>query len=344
MTRELVDEAVQGGARRERACAALGVSGRTVERWGTGASEDGRHGPKTAPSNTLSEVERKEVVRIACSPEFRDLSPHQIVPLLCDQGRYVASESTFFRVLRDAELVHHRERSKAPARRPPQEHAATGPDQVWSWDITYLRAAVQGTFYYLYLVLDVWSRKIVGWQVHERESEDLSSALIQRIAIGLGVDPNGLVLHSDNGSPMKGSTMLATLQKLGIVPSFSRPSVSDDNPFSEALFRTMKYRPSYPTRPFASIEEAIRWVEIFVTWYNTEHLHSGIRFVTPEQRHQGEDVALLARRHEVYRAARSRRPERWAKKTRDWSRLAIVRLNAPRKKRAPVATQEAAAA
>ena len=329
MTRDLVGEAVKAGARREAACGVLGVSVRTVERW-TGSDGDGRHGPKTKPANALSEAERKQVVEIACSPEHRNLSPHQIVPRLVDQGRYVASESTFFRVLRAARLMHHRARSKAPVHRPVPEHTATGPNQVWSWDITYLLTTIRGAYFYLYLVLDIFSRKVVGWEVHERESDELSSALMERIARELGIDLSGVVLHADNGGPMKGSTMLAKLQQLGVVASFSRPSVSDDNPFSEALFRTMKYRPSYPTKPFASIEDARRWVEGFVRWYNTEHLHSGIRFVTPEQRHSGKDVALLSRRGEVYEAARRCHPERWSSAIRDWSRPLAVRLNAPR--------------
>ena len=329
MTRELVDEATKAGARKEAACEMLGISVRTVERW-TGGDGDGRLGPKTKPANALSETERKRVVEIACAPEHRNLSPHQIVPRLADLGLYVASESTFFRVLRAADLMHHRAPSKAPIHRPVPEHTAMGPDQVWSWDITYLLSTIRGAFFYLYLVLDVFSRKIVGWEVHERESDDLSSMLMERIALGLEINLSGIVLHADNGGPMKGSTMLAKLQQLGVVASFSRPSVSDDNPYSEALFRTMKYRPSYPTKPFVSIDGARCWVEGFVRWYNTEHLHSGIRFVTPEQRHSGKDVVLLSRRSEVYEEARRCHPERWAGATRDWSRPIEVRLNAPR--------------
>lgn len=142
-----------------------------------------------------------------------------------------------------------------------------------------------------------------------------------------GVNVNGLVLHSDNGGPMKGSTMLATLQRLGVVPSFSRPGVSDDNPFSEALFRTMKYRPGYPGKPFASIEQARAWVTGFVGWYNNSHRHSGIRFVTPDERHSGRDVDILARRAAVYEQARRRRPERWAGSTRNWTPVGAVYLN-----------------
>ncbi len=147
-----------------------------------------------------------------------------------------------------------------------------------------------------------------------------------------GVDPDGLVLHSDNGGPMKGSTMLATLQRLGVVPSFSRPGVSNDNPFSESLFRTMKYRPGYPSQPFTSEQEAQRWVDGFVYWYNTEHLHSEIRFVTPDDRHYGREIEILNRRERVYTQAQQRNPNRWTGSIRNWKPVAIVRLN-PEKKR-----------
>ncbi|MCY0996424.1 DDE-type integrase/transposase/recombinase [Myxococcus sp. MISCRS1] len=169
---------------------------------------------------------------------------------------------------------------------------------------------MKGAFLYLYLVVDVFSRRVMGFAVHEEESSELASALIRRSWQEAGC-PEGLVLHSDNGGPMKGATLLASLQWLGVTPSFNRPRVSDDNAFSEALFRTLKYRPSFPQRPFASAENAHDWVTRFVGWYNTEHLHSTIRFVTPDDRHFGRETALLARRHRVYQRARARHPERW---------------------------------
>ena len=242
----LIHEAVDQGARRRKAAELLGLSLRTLERWeGPGCGEDRRAGPKLAPANQLRADERARVLAVANQPEYRDLSPKQIVPLLADQGVYVASESTFYRVLREADQLHHREPSRAPSPRP-QAHVATGPLQLVSWDITFLPSAVRGRFYYLYMFEDVWSRKIVGWRVAETESMETAAELIQQICSDLAFDPKGVVLHSDNGGPMKGATMLATLQRLGIVASFSRPHVSDDNPFSESLFRTLKYRPEYP--------------------------------------------------------------------------------------------------
>jgi hypothetical protein len=204
---------------------------------------------------------------------------------------------------------------------------ANGPNQVWSWDITYLRTPVLGTFFYLYLVIDVWSRRIMAWEVHVAESADLASGLIESTCYALGIDPLGLVLHSDNGGAMKGSTMVATLERLGILPSFSRPHVSDDNPFSEALFRTLKYRPEYPTRPFSDLFAARSWVERFVAWYNTVHLHSSIRFVTPDDRHFGREHALLGRRKKVYELAQASHPERWSRDTRCWEPIVAVYLN-----------------
>lgn len=325
----LVDEAVGAGARLNRACEELGIDPRTVQRWkGQGIGDDRRAGPKRPPANKLSPKERARVLAIANAPEHRDLGPKQIVPRLADQGEYVASESTFYRVLREEGQMKHRATSRPPVgRHRPEEYVATGPNQVWSWDITYLRSPVRGVFFYLYIVIDVWSRKIVGFTVEEEESAEHARAMIQEACAREGVRRDQLVLHADNGGPMKGATLLATLQLLGVVTSFSRPRVSDDNPYSESLFRTVKGRPEYPRRPFASIEEARRWVIWFVGWYNTEHRHSAISFVTPEERHCGRDVEILAKRHALYQAAKAHRPERWSGKTRDWTRVEVVVLN-----------------
>jgi transposase InsO family protein len=327
MIRTLIEEAVTAGARRWRACEVLGLTVRTVERWGT-SDDDGRRGPNRVPANKLSDAERRKVIAVATSAEFRDQSPNQIVPQLATRGEYVGSESTFYRVLHTEDLQHRRGRARPPTTRP-REHVADGPWQVASWDITYLRSHVRGAFFYLYLVEDVWSRKILGWDVHDVESADLAAALVDRIRIEAGpdVDLVGWVLHSDNGGAMKGATMLATLQRLGVVPSFSRPSVSDDNPFIESLFRTMKYCPEYPSSGFASVEQARTWVARFVVWYNTQHQHSGIGYVTPADRHAGDDIAILAARRATYARARSRHPERWARHARPWRRPATVTLN-----------------
>ncbi len=162
-------------------------------------------------------------------------------------------------------------------------------------------------------MMDIYSRKIVAWEVHESESADLAAALIQRACLAEGCSQSQLVLHADNGGPMKGATMLAKLQWLGVIPSFSRPSVSDDNPYSESLFRTLKYTPAYPSKPFDSLASARNWVHGFMQWYNDSHCHSGIGFVTPASRHKGEDHAILAARKAVYEQAKAKHPERWSK-------------------------------
>lgn len=332
----LVDEAVANGARRRPAARILGLSVRTVERWrvaGAGLVRADRRptAVRPRPRRGLSEAERAHVLRLATSPEFASLPPSRIVPRLADQGWYVASESTFYRLLKAADLQHHRGRARAPIRRHrPTSHCATGPNQVWCWDITWLPAAIKGTYYYWYMVLDIYSRKIVAHEVHAAESAEHASALLRHASLTERLSGRPLVLHSDNGSSMKGSTMLATLETLGIAPSFSRPRVSNDNPYAEALFRTGKYRPEYPTKPFADLAAAQAWVLRFVRWYNNDHQHSGIRFVTPEQRHGGEALTIVAKRKQIYQKARAQHPERWSQNIRNWDLPTEVWLNPER--------------
>jgi transposase InsO family protein len=327
----MVAAAVAAGARQARACEAISMDERTLQRWrkdlaaGTG---DRRPARLQAPKNQLSEAERKNLLAIANSPEFGHLSPSQIVPRLADCGQYVASESTFHRVLKNANQLKHRgAEMPAKARTKPRALCATAPCQLFSWDITYLPGEVRGIYFYLYLFLDIYSRKIVGWQVYESESSELASEVMRDICSREQIAPNEVVLHSDNGSPMKGATMLAMLQSLGVMPSFSRPACSNDNPFNESIFKTMKYRSFYPKKPFANLMAARQWVGSFVHWYNEEHRHSAVRFVTPSQRHAGQDADLLRKRIDVYEAAKARHPERWSGATRNWEPVTVVHLN-----------------
>ena len=313
----LIDKAVGSGARLKNAATMIGLSARTIIRWRHQDVQDLRKGPSTAPANKLSEQERQQILDVSNSPQFRDLSPKQIVPKLADQGVYLASESTFYRVLKAHKMLTHHQSSKPAVSCRTKEHLATGQCQVWSWDITYLQTSVRGIFFYLYMMVDVWSRKIIAAQVFSEESMDHSSMLLAQACLIHCVQPDKLVLHSDNGGPMKGATMLATLYKLGVIPSFSRPSVSNDNPYSESLFRTMKYRPEYPSKPFETVEQAQSWVDGFVFWYNTQHLHSSIRFVTPDDRHLGRDEHILAKRRKIYEKARDRNPNRWSRNIRN---------------------------
>lgn len=325
-----VDEAHAAGARRHKACAVLEIAPRTLQRWRqSGALKpDARAARVYTPANKLSEPEREQVLAVANSAEFAPLPPSQIVPILAERGEYIASESTFYRILREARQLKHRQASRpTTACHKPKALQATAPNQLYSWDITYLPTAIKGLFFYLYLFMDIYSRKIVGWQVYAQESSEWAAEILCDIAVREGIDQNQVTLHSDNGSPMKGATMLATLQLLGIMPSFSRPSVSNDNPYSESLFKTLKYRPEYPGRPFASLAEARQWVAGFVDWYNVEHRHSAIRFVTPAQRHAGLDTAILAHRKIVYETAKARHPTRWSRETRNWEPVQVVYLN-----------------
>jgi len=323
-----VAEAVRSGARLAAACKVVGMDVRTIQRWRAKSSlVDGRAGPRQRPGNALTAAEEAEIIALATSTEFSSLSPHQLVAKLADMGIYIASEATVYRLLRRRRLLRHRDRSRPRTGRRPREHVATGPNQVWAWDITYLPTDVRGRFWYLYSIIDVWSRKIVGWAVHDTQADELAARLADDACSHERVAYGRLVLHADNGIAMRGKTMLAKLEELGVVPSFSRPRVSDDNPFVEALFRTMKYRPSYPNRPFVHLDDARRWVASFVDWYNDDHQHSGIRFVTPSEPHDGREAKILAHRHRVYLAARDRNPARWTRHTRNWTPVATVRLN-----------------
>jgi len=323
-----IAEAIVAGARLKAACRVVGLDVRTVQRWRKAPDLiDQRTGPRQRQQHALDSAEETEIIALVTSTEFIGLSPHQLVAKLADMGIYLASEATIYRLMRRERLLRHRDRSKPRTGRRPREHVARGPNQVWAWDITYLSTEVRGRFWYLYSIIDVWSRKLIGWTVQDVQSEDFAAKLVDEACRREHVAYGHVVLHADNGKPMKGRTMLAKLEELGVVPSFSRPRVSDDNPFAEALFRTMKYRPNFPNRPFVTIDSARRWVASFVDWYNEDHQHSGIRFVTPSERHDGRETKILEQRHRVYLAARERCPRRWTGHTRNWNPIAIVRLN-----------------
>ena len=387
----LLEEACAGGARMRKACAQIGLSLRTVERWmrqrsfgsqqalpspqepgdinvsvgpeespptqdqtlaqdqnsdptptaastavqasepSLGAYQDRRLSglrQVVTPHNKLTPQERQSVLDTVNSKEFKDLPPSQIVPRLADQGRYIASESTMQRIMREAgQNTHRRTERTAQKRSKPFALKATMVNQIYTWDITYLPSQIKGQYFYLYLFVDIFSRYIVGAQVFESESSELAADLLKDICLRHGIAKEQVRLHSDNGSPMKGQTMLAMIQELGVIASRSRPSVSNDNPYSESLFRTLKYRPLMPLKAFETIEQARLWVIGLVDWYNQEHRHSAIKFVTPAQRHLGLDEQLLNKRTEVYVLAREQNPSRWSKNTRDWSRVTEVHLN-----------------
>lgn len=330
-TVSLINEAVAAGARRRPAARELGLSERTLERWRADAQvkRDGRpHAVRPAPSNKLSVEERAQALSVVNAARFASLPPTQIVPILADEGRYLASESTLYRLLREANQLAHRGRARAPCRRAVPRHCAREPNALWCWDITYLSGPIAGMFFFLYLVLDVYSRKIVAHEVHAAESAEHAAALIAQAVRREGVPRDVLVIHQDNGSPMKGSTYLVKLAELGIRPSYSRPGVSDDNAYAESLFRTCKYRPEFPGA-FATLDEARAWMLAFTHWYNHEHKHRNLKFVSPAQRHQGTDRSLFAQRTALYEQARAKHPMRWSGNIRNWSLPKEVWLNRP---------------
>ncbi len=332
----LVQEAALAGARQHEACQGAGISERTLQRWKQSPDDRRPTAPRPIPKNKLSAEEEQQVLAICHEPRFASLPPAQIVPHLVDEGRYIASEATFYRVLRRSGEVTHRGRQQAPQCKPLSTWKATGPNQVWSWDITWLKSLTAGHWFYLYLIEDVFSRKIVGYEVYAVESGENAAELLGRTVLSERCWQQPLVLHADNGVPMKSQVlqvmqvMQVKLAELKITPSHSRPRVSNDNAYIESFFKTLKYAPTWPEKGFATLEEARAWVESFVAWYNEEHLHSGIRYVTPSQRHRGEDRLLLEQRKSVYEAAKMRNPHRWSGQTRNWSRQDEVWLNPER--------------
>ena len=332
-----IAQACAEGARLAPACALTGIVVRTLRRWqaGDGLMRGDRRpdAHRRVPPHALSDAERARIVEVANEPRFAATPPARIIPALADEGLYIASESSFHRVLRAHGQMNRRGRARPPrASSPPHTHIATRPGEVWCWDVTFLPAQIQGRWFYLYLILDLYSRKVIGFEVHDTDSAEHAAHLARRTALAEGVHvmPARPVLHGDNGATLKATTVLAMLHWLGIRPSYSRPRVSDDNAFAEALFRTAKYRPEFPLKGFADLAAARQWAMLFVQWYNHEHQHSGIRYVTPSQRHAGRDRCLLDARHAVYQGARERNPRRWSGNTRNWAPLGAVTLNPER--------------
>ncbi|WP_373092786.1 IS3 family transposase [Zhongshania sp.] len=336
----LIHDARASGARLSVACQEAEVSLRTYRRWYRGGQVQVDRRPeiqRPEPSNKLSNEERQAIVDVANEAKYARSPPSQIVPALLDQGIYLGSESSFYRILNERGQLNHRGRSQAPKKiMRPTSHTASGPNEVWSWDITYLASTVRGQFYYLYLFEDIFSRKIVGYEVHEQECGERAAELIQRCMLREQCLGKPVVLHSDNGAPMKSQTMKAKMEELGVLSSYSRPRVSNDNPFSESLFRTLKYRPEWPSSGFASLSDARSWVQNFSDWYNNEHRHSKLNFVTPAQRHAGLDEVLLLKRKHVLETAKAARPDRWSKDVRNCKPIGAVTLNPEEQRQLPI--------
>lgn len=344
-----IEQAQANGARLKPSCAIVGIDVRTFQRWkGRGLDADRRPGSiHPRPMHALSPDEKDRIVEVCNQPRFSELPPGQIVPILADEGQYLASESSIRRVLAEVGQDTRRGRSAPPQpSRKPTTHVATGPGQVWCWDVTWLASRIKGVWFYLYVIIDLYSRKIVAWEVHEVESGELAAALVRRASLSEGIEVvmEKPVLHGDNGSILRATTVLAMCYWLGIRTSYSRPRVSNDNAHIESLFRSLKYCPRYPSQGFVDLEDARKWSARFVHWYNTLHRHSALRFVTPQQRHEGLDKSVLHARHALYLKAQEANPKRWAGGIRNWTPIGPVTLNPERDDIAAQALNEALAA
>ncbi|MGI6395371.1 MAG: IS3 family transposase [bacterium] len=322
----LIEEAHDNGARYLKACEVVGISLRTLQRWKREGLKDMRKGSQKRVVRKLSPERRAEVLSVCNSEKYRDSTPHEIVPMLLDEGRYVASVRTMYRVLKEEKMLHLRNGSKRRKKRSkPPERRASQPNTVWCWDITWMPSHVKGIFYYAYVIIDIFDRFIVGWTVHEEESEEHSKDLFENLSRGRNIAFE--YLHADNGSPMRGTTLVTFLKSIEVQASFNRPRTSNDNPFIESFFKTMKYTPGYPLK-FRDMSHAREWMTDFVNWYNTQHLHSSIGFVTPSQMRNGEAQEIFRKRNEVIKQAKKENPECWgSRETIQWKPVDEVVLN-----------------
>jgi putative transposase len=268
--------------------------------------------PRTRPARSLSDAERSQVRELLNSERFVDSAPRTVYAILLDEQQYWCSWRTMYRILAEAHEVKERRNQIRRTGYAAPELLATQPNQLWSWDITKLRGPATWTYYYLYVILDVFSRAVVGWMIAEREDAELAETLIAETCAKEGITPQQLTIHADRGSAMTSKLVGQQLADLGVVKTHSRPHVSNDNPFSEAQFKTLKYRPSYPDR-FGSIMDARVWARTFFQWYNHIHRHSGIGLLSPATVHSGQADQQVAARQEVLDAAYAAHPERFVR-------------------------------
>ena len=290
------------------ACRALGVPRASFYRRQRPAP--GHQQPRPTPARALRASERAHVLDVLASPRFVDRSPAEVVATLLDEGRYLCAERTMYRILAANQPVRERRNQRSHPCYTKPELVATGPNQTWSWDITRLRGPKRWTSFYLYVLLDIFSRYVVGWMVADRENAALAATLIEETCLKQGIEPQVLTLHSDRGAPMTSKCTAQLLADLGVTRSLSRPQVSDDNPFSEAQFKTLKYHPGFPGR-FEDITAAIAFCRSFFPWYNTEHRHAGIAMLTPDDVHHHRAPDVLAQRGRTLQAAWALHPERF---------------------------------
>jgi len=291
-------------------CAAMGLARATYYR-----TLRPRHGPhcRRTPSRTLSRQERQSALEVLNEPRFFDRAPAEVYATLLDEGHYLCSERTMYRILAEShEVRERRNQLRHPCYQKP-ELLATAPNQVWSWDITKLLGPVKWTYFYLYVILDIFSRYVPGWVLAREENSALAKRLIEETCQKQGIVPGQLIIHSDRGSPMTSKPVALMLSDLGVTKSLSRPQVCNDNPYSEAQFKTLKYRPSFPDR-FGSVQDARAFCRDFFTWYNTDHRHSGIGMMTPEAVHCGRAAEIVVARKQTLLAAYGLHPERFVRR------------------------------
>ena len=297
-----------------RACQVLGVPRASLYRHRAGVQKPEqtplKHRP--LPTRALTEHERTEVLDVLNSERFQDASPRQVWAKLLDEGTYLCSWRSMYRILNAHDQVRERRNQlRHPTYQKP-ELLAQDPNQLWSWDITKLRGPVKWTYFYLYVLLDIFSRFVVGWMVARQESATLAQELIQQSCQNQEVDPEQLTIHSDRGGPMTAKSLALLLSDLGVTKSHARPHVPNDNPYSEAQFKTMKYRPDYPDR-FGAVEDGRVWARAFFDWYNFEHHHTGLGLMTPAMVHYGQAPQVQQARQQVLQAAYAAHPERFVR-------------------------------
>ena len=298
---------------KKAACNALAVPRATFYRHHTSQGVDGDD-QRPAPPLALSVAEKQTVLDIAHEKRFWDSSPYQIYATLLDEGQYLCSISTYYRILAQHNEIKERRKQVCRPHYQKPELLATKPNQVWSWDITKLKGPAKWTYFHLYVILDIFSRYVVGWMVAHRESAALAKRLIQETCEKQLIPQGQLTIHADRGSSMKSKVVAHLLADLGITKTHNRPHVSNDNPYSESQFKTLKYCPGFPER-FGSIQDARKFCRSFFTWYNTVHKHSGIGLMTPEQVHYGQAQKILDRRAKVLKSAFKNHPKRFKGKT-----------------------------
>jgi putative transposase len=294
----------------QKACHALELARASFYRWGAPPGLSAEEKVRPVPSWALSGEERQGVLEVLDADRFVDQSPREIYATLLDEGTYLCSVRTLYRILEEhGEVRERRNQLTHPVYTKP-ELLATGPNQVWSWDITKLKGPVKWTYYYLYVLLDIFSRYVVGWMVAREESNGLARKLIEQSYEKESIGSDHLIIHSDRGSSMTSKPLALFLADLGVIKSHSRPHVSNDNPYSEAQFKTLKYRPEFPDR-FGSVQDARSFCRTFFPWYNTEHHHMGIGLVTPEQAHRGWAQQIVKEREQVLKRAYELHPDRF---------------------------------